>query len=320
MNDTTPPQFRRILAATDFSEAARQAARRAAALATQCHASLTLMHVVPASLLPSLRGWLSEESAVEQGLHAQARETLALWSEDLQGQYGIPVRTVHSLGKVVDDLLIEASTQGADVVVVGARGEGLLRRLRVGTIADRLLRLSSRPVLVVRNPAGDPYRRVLVALDLEPGCGDLIALARQCAPGARLVLFHAYQVPFESKLRRVGVDPQTVERYRRQARVDAEHRVHEVAVAAGLQTGDWEPCVRDGEAWMELVEQEQQQHVDLVVVAKHGQSLAEDLLLGSVTNHVLGEGQADLLVSPPLKAVAALGVRQDLSQGAPGPR
>lgn len=36
---------------------------------------------------------------------------------------------------------------------------------------------------------------------------------------------------------------------------------------------------------------------DLVVMGKHGQSVAEDLLLGSVSKHVLAEGTTDVLVS-----------------------
>ena len=48
---------------------------------------------------------------------------------------------------------------------------------------------------------------------------------------------------------------------------------------------------------LRLVEQEQVLDCDLVVIGKHGQSAAEDLLLGSVTKHVLAEGQSDVLVA-----------------------
>jgi len=47
---------------------------------------------------------------------------------------------------------------------------------------------------------------------------------------------------------------------------------------------------------------------DLVVLGKHGRSAAEDLLLGSVTKHVLAEGRSDVLVAtlPADTAPAAL--------------
>jgi nucleotide-binding universal stress UspA family protein len=48
---------------------------------------------------------------------------------------------------------------------------------------------------------------------------------------------------------------------------------------------------------MRIVEAELAQDCDLVVLGKHGQSATEELLLGSVTKHVLAEGSADVLVS-----------------------
>ena len=44
-------------------------------------------------------------------------------------------------------------------------------------------------------------------------------------------------------------------------------------------------------------EQEVEQACDLIVVGKHGRSVMEDLLLGSVTSHVLTESVGDVLVS-----------------------
>ena len=41
---------------------------------------------------------------------------------------------------------------------------------------------------------------------------------------------------------------------------------------------------------------EQEVNADLIVVGKHGSHIAEELLIGSVTKHVLAESQCDLLV------------------------
>ena len=53
----------------------------------------------------------------------------------------------------------------------------------------------------------------------------------------------------------------------------------------------------EGDASMRIVETEHALDCDLVVLGKHGQSATEELLLGSVTKHVLAEGSADVLVS-----------------------
>jgi nucleotide-binding universal stress UspA family protein len=111
------------------------------------------------------------------------------------------------------------------------------------------------------------------------------------------VLLPAFQVPFEDKLRYAGVDTATIDHYRVQARAEAVQRVNELAAQPGLKPGQWEACVIEGDASQRIVEQEQERDCDLVVLGKHGQSATEDLLLGSVTKHVLAEGSTDVLVS-----------------------
>ena len=147
------------------------------------------------------------------------------------------------------------------------------------------------------NAGGPVLDEILVALDFSPWSAQAVTLARRVAPHARLLLFNASQVPFEEKLRFAGVAAATIERYRRQARADATQRVHALAAAGGLRACDWEPCIVEGDASQRIVEHAQEKACDLVVLGKHGQSATEDLLLGSVSKHVLAEGSTDVLVS-----------------------
>jgi len=285
-----------ILVATDFSAPARHAADRAALLAHESGAALTLMHVLPGGALQALRQWLGTGHAMEQGLHDEARLQLDELAGQLRAGRQVAVRPVHASGAVLDEIGREAQALDADVLVLGARGAGFMRRLVLGSTSERLLRRTTRALLVVRQPPREPYRRVLLALDFSPWSARAIALARQVAPHARLVLLHAWQVPFEEKLHFAGVDAATIDHYRQRARAEATQRLHALADAAGLQPGAWEPCIVEGEASQRIIEHEQAQGCDLVVLGKHGQSVTEDLLLGSVSKHVLAEGSADVLV------------------------
>lgn len=291
--DTPAP----ILAATDFSALSRHAAERAARLASETGAPLSLMHVTSAGTLQELRQWLGAGHAMEQQLLADARAQLAAMADALGARYGIGVRTVEAAGTVLEAIDAEVRQLGAAVLVVGARGAGFLRRLVLGTTSERLVRRSPCPVLVVRQTPHEPYRRVLVGVDLVPSAGRMLALARRLAPHARPVLLSAYQVPFQDKLRFAGVDADTVEHYRRQARVRAAQHVHALAERARLGSADYDAVVIEGEASQRIVEQEHEHDCDLVVLGKHGRSAVEDLLLGSVTQHVLAEGSADVLVA-----------------------
>ncbi len=291
----TPPG--RILAATDFSAPARHAADRAARLARETGCELTLMHVVSGGAVQELRRWLGAGHAVEQLLQDDAQRQLRALAAELQAHRHVGARAVDVTGSVLDEIHREAEALDAALLVLGARGAGFMRRLVLGTTSERLLRRSTRPLLVVRQMPHEPYRRVLVALDFSPWSAPAIALARRMAPHARLLLFSAYQVPFEEKLHFAGVDAATIDRYQQQARVDATQRVHALAGACGLRSTDWEPCIVEGDASQRIVEFEQEKDCDLVVLGKHGRSASEELLLGSVSKHVLAEGSADVLVS-----------------------
>jgi len=286
-----------ILAATDFSAPARHAADRAARLARETGASLSLMHVLPGGALQELRQWLGTGHAMEQQLHDDVQRELRALASELQMHRHVTPRTVHASGSVLDEINQEAEALNAALLVLGARGAGFLRRLVLGSTSERLLRRSTRPLLVVRQSPHEPYRRVLVALDFSPWSAHAVTLARRVAPHARLLLFNAYQVPFEEKLHFAGVDAATIDRYRRQSSADATQRVHALAAASGLKPGAWEPCIVEGDASQRIVEHEQEKDCDLVVLGKHGQSATEDLLLGSVSKHVLAEGSTDVLVS-----------------------
>ena len=286
-----------IVAATDFSPLARHAAERAARIARDTGVPLTLMHVLSATALQDLRKWLGATHAMARKLPADTRRELKRLAVELGAPGHVPVRAVHAVGAVAAEVVREAEAIDAALVVLGARGAGFLRHLLLGTTSERLLQRTTRPLLVVRHPPHEPYRRVLLAVDFSPWSLRVVAVARHVAPHAHFVLMNAFQVPFEEKLRFAGVEADIVDHYRRSARTSATRRVHALAKRAGLRTGQWQALVVEGEASTRIVEHERQQACDLVVLGKHGQSVTEDLLLGSVTRHVLAEGQADVLVS-----------------------
>lgn len=286
-----------ILATTDFSGPARHAVDRAARLAHETSSPLTLMHVMPGEALAELRQWFGTGHATEGRLVEADRQQLQQLADSLQDGRHITVHTVEASGSVLEEIRRQADALDAALLVLGARGAGFLRRLVLGSTSERLLRRTSRPVLVVRQTPHEPYRRVLLALDFSPWSAQAVVVARRVAPHARFVLLNAFQVPFEDKLRYAGVDSATIDHYRTQARAEAVQRVNALAAQADLPAGQWEACVIEGEASQRIVEQEHERDCDLVVLGKHGQSATEDLLLGSVTKHVLAEGSADVLVS-----------------------
>jgi nucleotide-binding universal stress UspA family protein len=287
----------RLLAATDLSSPARQAADRGARLARESGGRLRLVHALDDGMMGQLQQLLEPGSALDGTLIEQARGELATLARELTATHGVPVDSSLVQGVVQDEIAREAAALPADLVVLGSRGAGFLRRFVLGSTAERLLRKSQQPMLVVKQRAHEAYRRVLVAVDFSPWSAPLIGLARRVAPGAQIVLLTAYEVPFESKLHFASVAGSTIQTYHARVRQLAVQQLHALAAGAGLASSDWTPCIRRADASLAIVEQEQEQACDLIVIGKHGRSRVEDLLLGSVTSHVLAESAGDVLVS-----------------------
>ena len=109
------------------------------------------------------------------------------------------------------------------------------------------------------------------------------------------MILTVFEVPFEGKLRFAGVDDATVEIYRQRARARALRQLHALAHEAGLARAVGALC-GGGDASRRIVEQEQSRDCGLVVLTRTV-NRPPDLLLGSVTRHVLVEGHVDVLLS-----------------------
>lgn len=282
-------KLRSILVATDFSSNARRAALRAGLLGRALGArNAVLLHA-------ALRFPLSKEK--------QSRASLALHRElrrlayELESETGLRFEPRLVRGPVVDELA-RASAR-ADLVVVGAHGAHPLRDFAIGTIAERLLRKCRRPVLVVKGRPGGAYRSVLVPVDFSTDSRAAATLAARLAPKSVLHLLHAFEAPFESKLRYAGVDNGSIRHYREHARERAHADMAALIAAAGIDPARITRSIVHGYPPALIAREAREIRASLVAVGKHGQSAMEDLLLGSVTLHTLSSADCDVLVVPP---------------------
>jgi nucleotide-binding universal stress UspA family protein len=285
--------LRSLLVATDFSQDARHAAYRAAILAGEKGAQLQLLHVVSRPSLDALLEVFRLHPGGEAALVGDVQTMLTELAEAITREIGIAVNPRVAVGHVLDEIL--AASEHADMLLLGVRGLNPLRDLILGTTAERLLRKCRRPVLVVKRPPSSGYGKVLVPVDFSPHSATALKLAAQVASTASITVVHAFDVPFEGKLRLADVSNDEIERYRTQARRQAQARIH-----ALIQTGDrhaqrLNDVVEQGDPRRLILAKEKQLGADLIVIGKHG-SMIEDLLIGSVTRHILSDSKCDVLV------------------------
>jgi nucleotide-binding universal stress UspA family protein len=283
-----------LLAATDFSDPSRDAALRAAMLARQTGAKLELLHVMESSALNELRRLIGEDGeALQKRLRLQAQGTLSQLAAEISDPLGVRCGEHLLEGAVLKIIAAQADLLNASLLVLGARGEG---NWLLGAITERVLRKTLRPVLAVRQRPKEAYQSVLVPVDFSPWSRGAIGLAQAVAPQAELILMNVFEVPFEGKMRFAGVDEEVILRYRNSARREAVAALEKIAADARA-VGNWRSVVVHGDAAFRILGQEKDQGADLVVLGKHGVGVAEELLLGSVTKHVLIRASCDVLVA-----------------------
>lgn len=288
----------RILVATDLSAPARHAVDRALQVAAAHQAKCAVIHALQLDAIDKLKEWIGEDvSGVKSKLDDDASACLQQLVIQAEQHYHIKPEAALVHGTHLVAITDYAKQFDAQVLVIGARGQDFLRHHVLGSTASRLIRKSVRyPVLVVKQPPHQPYKKVLIPIDFSSASANAIKFAVQLAPDAEIILMHAFEVPFEGKITYAGVDENILKQYRVATRDKVFAQIRATADVAGLDVGDYTPLVIHGDPSQSVIDQEQEFDVDLIIMGKHGQNVMEELLLGSVTKHVLAESQCDVLV------------------------
>jgi nucleotide-binding universal stress UspA family protein len=142
----------RILVATDFGEASEAAGKLGLVLAQRFHASLSLMHACPnpETLTDLPFGPANEYMKL---VSAAAQKALQEQAGRLGGR-GVEISTVLEMGRPWELILDAARKRGADLIVVGTHGRRGVSRALIGSVAEKVVRLSPVPVLTVRAKNG----------------------------------------------------------------------------------------------------------------------------------------------------------------------
>jgi len=295
--------LQRILATTDLSAPSRHAVDRGFYLAKTSGAAYHVLHVLPLESLDVLHELLGTDIApVRQKLKDQAHEQLKQWLDDPAHHLGVSASSRVMSGQALETILEQADALDAELLIVGARGESFLRHFLLGSTASQLLRKAlARPVLVVKQSPHRDYQRIIIPVDFSPSSLTAIRFARRLAPQAEPVLLHAFDVPFEGKLLYAGLDDSVIQHYRQQYRQTSTQQLHQLAADAGLAANGYSIRIHQGDAAQHIIAEEQEQDADLILIGKHGKHIAEQLLLGSVTKHILAESQCDVAVISEMK-------------------
>ncbi len=154
----------RVLLATDGSEGADLAASRAVELARRTGSELHVVHVgfAPAFLIGDL-GTHGYDRMLLQEIEDEAGEQLRKLAWRVKVAGGEVAGTHLGMGEADLEIVACAKKLGADLIVMGCRGRGGIRRAIGGSVSDAVIRRAPCPVLVVpsNETAGTPQRTAL---------------------------------------------------------------------------------------------------------------------------------------------------------------
>jgi nucleotide-binding universal stress UspA family protein len=237
---------------------------------------------------------------------ATARETEALEevAARVRAQTSVVVTTRTLTGRVDGAIRQEAETAVADLVVMATHARGGFARVRLGSVADRLVQSLKIPILLIQPgdvtspPAFNGFQRVLIPLDGSPFSEQVLerSIPLLKAAGGKPVLLHVV-APMLGPARRTGLPPDVRTIQRREDAIAYLEQQAQRLVAEGLEPEIL--AVVDRSAATAILAAATEQNMDVLVMATHGRGGVSRLLVGSVADQVLRNCQKPIMLFRP---------------------
>jgi len=154
--------YERILVAVDGSDTSNRALSEAVRLAKLHHASLRIVHVIdPITTYAVIEGWPRQPrmepldfAEFQKAAEAAGQKVIADCSATVRQagvEFDAALLAIEKPGQHVYDVIEEEVRRWpADLIVIGTHGRRGVRRFFLGSVAEGLTRIASKPVLLIR--------------------------------------------------------------------------------------------------------------------------------------------------------------------------
>ncbi|MBK7405507.1 MAG: universal stress protein [Phycisphaerales bacterium] len=281
MGSETLRPIRKILATTGLTPESVGGVQLAVDLAKREGATLEIVHVIQAS-----------SEMTEKAIPGLAEKHRAFSEQELRtfcSSHGVgPDVALHVLeGEPEVEILKLRAKLKADVLVIGRYGKGGLKRGRLGSIANRIVRRCQVSVLVAQPDFRSPVRRVGVAADLHEI--SQLELQRSLEMGKlfgaeEVVVLASYEVPagYHTIMTWEEACTQLEEALR-----EAAERAMKTATAAVPGAPKWRLRLEEGSPGSRVPAMAQEEHLDMLVLGTHGRTRAAMALLGRTSEKII---------------------------------
>jgi len=272
----------KLLAATDGSKFSQSAIREATNLAKICSAKLITLSVVTTNPeFEEIAPKIIEKAEQEARAHLEPVKAMAS-GQGVECEI-ILYRSAEPFQGIVDI----AAKNRADMIIMGTHGRTALRRLMMGSVTAKVIGHAPCNVLVVPLDAKIGYRTILLATDgsrySDAAASEAFGIAKRC--GSSLIILSVAYTDEELESPDEAVEI-----------ASAEENVKKVVGSAKEEGIKTEGLTLRGNPYKVIVETSRRRLADLIVVGSHGRTGLERLLMGSVTERVIGHAESAVLV------------------------
>jgi nucleotide-binding universal stress UspA family protein len=286
-------RVKKILFPTDFSRCAGQAFTHALYLTQRYGAEMHMLHAVvlneddpnnPEHHFPGIEDIVERlNESIEERMTSEIEASKALVLNIVKAQRrGISPATV---------ILDYAQDNDIDLIVMGTQGLRGLSHLLMGSVAEEVVRLARCPVFTVREkkqpkPIED-FERILAPVDFSDHSKKSLSYAKVMAEsyGAKLQILHVIEENIHPAFYASGKS--SIFELIPNIKEKSEQALKQLLADAGGPKVDAEVHVVEGRATQEIVKFAEKYGSDLIVIATHGLTGIEHLLLGSVAEKVV---------------------------------
>ena len=299
--------IRHILCPIDFSEYSRRALDHALAIARWYESTVTVLHVFsPVPAVAFSPGPVVFEPMVFTPV---AREQLLAETKtfaDKEAARGITIDAAVRAGTPAAEIVEEAVTISADLLVMGTHGRSGFNRLLLGSVAERVLRKASCPVMTVPGQLPDAipaapvlYKRILCPVDFSASSLHALKYATSLAQEAdgQLTVLHVVEHIFENYRSAASVvdrSGMTIGDFLKERGERLCRRLQKLAASAP-EFCRVESLLSYGKPWREVLRVAAERQSDLIVMGVQGRGTADRFFFGSTTQHVAREAPCPVL-------------------------
>lgn len=202
----------------------------------------------------------------------------------------VMLRTACEEGEAHERIVDLADSDNYDLIVMGRKGRHRLERALVGSVTARVIGYSHRDVLVVPQNSAVGWQKILIATDGSRYSESAMERAIDFAIsyGGELIILSVVDVPDEF----YGESPDVLDSLVVKAQTYAE-RARQMAEAANIKVQSF---VREAETWQAIIDMADEKKADTIIMGSHGRTGLKRLLMGSVTEKVIGHAPCPVLV------------------------